>query len=205
LHGGELGGAQRSVPPFTLADLGSVEVLTSAAIMQDEVGDQRNPASVPPSFGPQTPLVSSAMTAVSAAMLKAPDRNWSNAVVPGLRPPAPRVEWSGDRVLPQNTGADADQPGGLVPSANPSNTPLDQDVAARVDVLFQHWASDTGFANGFGRPGSVGLETPLPAAEPSSAAPGSLGAVAGLAMALGGVWGAHQPETDPRKRRRLLR
>jgi hypothetical protein len=204
LHAGELGGAQRSVPPFTLADLGSVEVLTSAAIVQDEVGDLRNPASVPPSFGPQTPLVTSALTAVSAAMLKAPDRDWSNTLVPGLRPPVPYVEWGSNRALPQNAGADADQPGGLAPRANPGDAPFDQDAAGRIDVLFQQWASDASFANGFWTPGPAGLETPWPAAEPSRAAPGSSGAFAALAMALGGVCAAHQPETEPRKRRRFL-
>jgi hypothetical protein len=203
-HGGELGGAQRSVPPFTLVDMGSVEVLTSAAIVQDEGVAQHRLASVPPSFGPQTPLVSSAITAVSAGMLKAPDRDWSNAVVPRLRPPLSRVEWSGDRALPQNPGADADQPGRLTPRANPGDSPFDQEAAVRIDVLFQQWASDASFANGFWRPGVAGVETPWLAEEPSPASAGSLGAVAVLAMAMGGVWGAHQPETDSRTRRRLM-
>jgi hypothetical protein len=153
-----------------------------------------------PGLGQQTPAVWSATTAASAAALAAPDRDVSRVVVPGLLAPALRMERGDDRALPQDPGADTDQAGGVVPMARPGDTPFDQEASIRAEVLFQTRASDACFANGFWSPGSVGLQIPGRVAEHSGAVPGYGGAVAALALALGGICGTHLAETESRRR-----
>jgi hypothetical protein len=204
LQVGEFRGDQRSVPAFTLGDMGTVEMLTGAAIAHDAVVAQRSLEWVPPSFVEQTLAVSPAMTAVSATMLTAPNRDWSRVLVPGLRPPAPGVEWGGDQALPQNSGADADQLGVVAPLASRGRTPFDHGTEVPASALLQLWESDAWSGNDFWDANPASLDVSVPGAESSHGAPGSLGAAA-LAIALAGVWGTNKVETEPRTRRRLQR
>jgi uncharacterized repeat protein (TIGR01451 family) len=203
LYVGESRGDQRSVPAFTLGDMGTVEMLTGAAIAHDEVVAQRSLEWVPPSFVEQTLAVSPAMTAVSAVMLTAPNRDWSRVLVPGLRPPAPGVERGSDWALPQYPDAVIDQLGAVAPLAGRGSTLFDQGEVPG-SALLQLWESDAWSANDFWDANPAWLDAPAPVAE-SHAAPGSLGAAAALAIALAGVWGTNKVETEPRTRRRLQR
>jgi uncharacterized repeat protein (TIGR01451 family) len=206
--------APSSVVPSTPARTGTVEVAVATSVRevvtlpaggttQDGVGSQRSLTGVANGLGQQTLPVVSAMPAVPAAVLAGPDRDASSDLVPGLWPRSARVV-SGDGALPGGAAADAEPPEGLVPGSDRDDSAFDQDEAGRADVLFQQWASNSCFADGFRRPAPSELETLRPAAEPTGAAPVSGAAAAALALALGGFWGAHESETDPRKRHRFL-
>jgi hypothetical protein len=104
-------------------------------------------------------------------------------------------------------GREGTDPGGAAEEANPPDgqAPVaSPDAAARADVRLPQWACDACFADGSWRADAATPDTPLPVAEPSGASPGSVGAAAVLAFALGGAWRVDQAETEQRRRRQWL-
>jgi hypothetical protein len=210
LRVGELGLAQPSVPFSSQARTGTVEVAlatgvrdsvappTAAGALQ-ETGGQHSLPGVPAALGPQTPPVVVVALPVPVAVVVVPVLDTSSAQVPSLLPPRPRVERGADGALPGGSAEEADQAEALAPTANPAGAPLDRGAATRGDVRLPQWTCDACFADGSWWAEPVGWDVPLPAVEPANSTPGSVGAAAVLAFALGGAWGADREESERRR------
>jgi hypothetical protein len=203
---GELAVAQPGVPLSTLSGTGAggtaftgvrrgglalplpaaAALPAAAGIFQDGAGHLRLLPGVPLNLGPQAPPVLSIAPAAPAAGAAGTDRDSTNDLVPGLRPPVSRVDSGGATPAGDEEPDEvpADRP---APRVEPAGTPVDQEAAAAIG---RRQARDAFFASdcGIDGPGAASGQGLVPAAM-----------VVTLGM-LGGHWSASQPEPKPRRR-----
>jgi hypothetical protein len=139
---------------------------------------------------------------VPAAVVAGPDQGPEAVLIPALRPPAVRVESTGDGVLPDDSEPAVSPASGGIPGARP----LDRDMEARAGVGLRELAWEACFADGSWAPDLTGLDAPVPggAALSSGPAADAAAAAAVFVLALGGYGFAPRVETEPRRRRPSL-
>jgi uncharacterized repeat protein (TIGR01451 family) len=177
-------GAAPAVPGVGTAGVPSAATVT----VPGASGNPRGLAQVLLNVGPQAPPLLSTAPAAPAAGAAGADRDSATDLVPGLRPPVPRVD-SGGATPAGDEEPDAVPDDRPVP---PVGAPVDAGAADAIEALGRLPARDAFFAGGLAMagPGADSGETLAPAA---------LLAVLG---ALGGHWSASRP--DPERRRRFL-
>jgi hypothetical protein len=190
--------------PLAAGARDGVALAVAAGASRDEVGGQRGLPGVPSGLGQQTPLIVSATTMAPTVILPTPNRDVASPLLLHRPPANLPLDQDGRFAVPGAVGANADQPRGLPSRVNPVDTPFDRGAAARADVVFQKWACDACFGDGFWDPDLGGLERLSPEAEASPPVLGLPGAAMALALAIGGAWGAWRAEAEPRNRRPLL-
>jgi hypothetical protein len=174
-----------------------------SAVGQARAGAQHSVSAVLNDRAQQAPLVIA--TPILASVIGAPDEVPGAALIPGLRPPAVRVDSAGgDRVLPGEEAGDPDA--ASLPPAAGSAAGTPRDGGAQAGLRFRELACDACFADGSWALDRAALDVPMPGAEAESSGrtPAAATAVAALALALGGFGGTRRGEAEERRRRLVL-
>jgi uncharacterized repeat protein (TIGR01451 family) len=139
-----------------------------------------------------------------ATVIGAPDEVPGAVLIPGLWPPAIRLDSAGgDGAIPGDAAGDAEQV--ALPLSAGSTAGAPRDGGAQAGVWFRALAGDACFDDGSWALDPAGLHVPWPGAEAESSGPAADAAAAALAVVLGGCWAAPRAEPEARTRRRFLR
>jgi uncharacterized repeat protein (TIGR01451 family) len=187
------------VAPSTPARAGTVEAALAigvrdtgaqpaAGAIQDVSGNQRSLAGALLSVGQQPSPILLGTTTVTAAPAAEKPLDAGARLVPALLPPTPRMESGASPVLPNDATEDNDPVEWLVPKANPTDLPWGSEANAQAGRRLQRSACDVCFADGSWR------------ADAEEGNTLESGAVAALAVLLGGYWGAQRTESEQRRR-----
>jgi hypothetical protein len=182
----ELGAAQPSAGPFSLARTGAVDAVLAVAVMHGvtpAAAMQEGPVSqpgIPVCVAAPAPALLSAV-ATPPVVVSATDLESIGDLVPGVRPSRLRTEsWNGANSNNDDAGAPT---GVLLPAASPTDALLWQRVS-HACFADDSWTADL--------------------ADTAPVLSGDSAAVTALALALGGWKGIRPTETEPRKRQRFL-
>jgi uncharacterized repeat protein (TIGR01451 family) len=163
-------------------------------------------ANVPLSVAEPVPAILSVVATPPAPFSVGTDRQSASNAVPGLWPPAVRVDSvGGNGVLSGNASSDAEQ--AALPTSPSNSTGVPQNQSAQTGGRLRELASDACFVNDSWARDLIGWDEYLPLgdAEHFVDSPAAVTAVAALALALGCYVGVPRAEAEPRRDRPYLR